>query len=441
MPLCLPILLTLAAAPLERVVIDLDLPAPEDSAGGIAVGNLTDDPGMELIVTVPGQLQAVTSDGRKLWHRQADLVVGSSSETFGLPGHHGSGVTCADLDGDGRDEVIFVTRDGLLHIAEGATGEDRRTARPPVPDGAERWEQVIPAALRAPDSADLILQATNADGYRMGRYLAAYAADRLDGPPLWTTSDYLGCAHNGARVADLDGDGRDEVLGGTILSPDGVTLFRLDQLRGHLDSIFCADVVPERPGLEVIALEEGGPQRVFCYDEKGLIWETHHRNQEPQNAALGRFADVAGLVVWCRSRYNEHQLPWTFDQTGALLAEYVMDEVAPEGWTASGVETIFTIDWTGDERQLACAKERHTEGKVCLFEPVSGRFVEVIDEQAARLMVADVSGDPREEILVLNGNSLRIYTNPAPNPRPDTPRLWTRREYLRAKQSWNYYSP
>lgn len=55
--------------------------------------------------------------------------------------------------------------------------------------------------------------------------------------------------------------------------------------------------------------------------------------------------------------------------------------------------------------------------------------------------VADLDGDGREEIVVLNGSSLRVYENTAPNPRPNEPRLWDRREYRRAKQSWNYYSP
>ncbi len=60
---------------------------------------------------------------------------------------------------------------------------------------------------------------------------------------------------------------------------------------------------------------------------------------------------------------------------------------------------------------------------------------------ADRLYVADVSGDWREEMVVLHGNELRVYHNPAPNPRPDQPRLWELPHYRRAKQAYNYYSP
>jgi hypothetical protein len=115
--------------------------------------------------------------------------------------------------------------------------------------------------------------------------------------------------------------------------------------------------------------------------------------------------------------------------------------VAPKGWTASGVEVIHTIDWTGGRRQLACAKERHTSGDVCLFEPLSGKFIRQFREKADRLYVADVTGDWREEIIVLSGRELHVYHNEAANPRPKEKRLWSSRNYRRLKQCHNYYSP
>ena len=78
---------------------------------------------------------------------------------------------------------------------------------------------------------------------------------------------------------------------------------------------------------------------------------------------------------------------------------------------------------------------------MCLFEPLTGRFVERIEQQADRLYVADVRGDWREEIVVLSGNRLTVYENPAANLQPDRPRLWDDRNYRRRKQCHNYYSP
>jgi hypothetical protein len=240
---------------------------------------------------------------------------------------------------------------------------------------------------------------------------------------------------------DINGDGRDEVLGATIFSADGKLLTRAVPDRYHMDSIFVADVQPKKPGLEVILLEEGSNQ-VQLVGIDGPIWRSHFKKQEPQNAAVGRFKEGSDeIFIWCRSRYNEHQKPFVFNSAGKKVFDYMMDDVAPAGWTASGVEIIYTIDWTGKPEQLACATERHMTGDVCLFEPLTGRFVVHIKEKADRLFVADVSGDWREEIIVLNGNELHIYANNNRNPRPHQKRLWNNRNYRRLKQCYNYYSP
>ncbi|MCP4638957.1 MAG: hypothetical protein GY851_00915 [bacterium] len=429
-------------------LIEVDVPAPEDSAGGLLTADVNDDGLLDYLVTVPGHLAAYGHDGAKLWVKQVDVRVGGSSERAGLPGHNGPGVAACDIDGDGRTEVLYLlggTTDAKgLEVVDGATGDVKWRATPPVPKGAERWEHLAVANFRGKGDRDVLLQATNRDGYRTGRYVAAFALDALrDGryEPLWQRGDFGACAHNGARLADLDGDGRDEVLGVVLLSPDGEPLAGIP-LKGHVDSIFVYDVRPDVPGLEVLALEEGGGNRVFLYNRERVLWETHYQHWEPQNAAVGEFdAARPGLEVWCRSRFNTHQKPWTFDATGTLLNAYEMDNVAPDGWTDSGVEVIYTIDWTGEPTQLAAAKERHESGDVCVFNPVTGAFVARFPDKADRLYVADVSGDWREEMVVLNGNTIHVYHNPAPNPRPDHPRLWDKPHYRRSKMTFNYYSP
>lgn len=425
-------------------VIRLDIPAAGDSAGGILAADLDDDGLMDYLVTVPGHIAAYANNGSKLWILEVDLVVGGSSEGEGLPGHHGPGVAVSDVDADGRCEVVFLTKDGVLHVVEGATGRQKARAKPAVPKGAQRWEQAMIADFRGTGKdTDILLQATNAKGYRTGRYLAAFSMQSLlaGGKPLWTTDGFVSCAHNGARLADLDGDGRDEVLGANILSHDGKEITRAVASGWHMDSVFVADVRPELPGLEVVLLEEGA-NHVQLLGMGGPIWRVNYKRQEPQNAAVGRFkAGSDEVFIWCRSRYNEHQKPFVFDSSGKMVFEYAMDDAAPKGWTASGVEIIHTIDWTGERQQLACATERHKSGDVCLFEPLTGRFVQVFKEVADRLYVADVTGDWREEIIVLNKQELRIYENKAANPRPNEPRKWTDRNYRRMKQCHNYYSP
>jgi hypothetical protein len=425
-------------------VIRLDIPAPSDSAGGIITADVNNDGRMDYLVTVPGHLAVYDNSGKKLWIKQTAIGVGGQSESEGLPGHCGPGVAAGDVDGDGKCEVVYLTRDSVLHVVDGRTGDEQATAKPPVPGGAGLWEVAMIADFRGTGGdGDILLQATNKDGYRTGKFLAAYAIDKLlsGGKPLWRTERFESCAHNSARLADINADGRDEVLGATIFSADGKVLARAIPDRYHMDSVFVADVVPEKKGLEVVLLEEGANQ-VQVVGIEGPIWRNHFNKQEPQNAAVGRFkAGSDEIFIWCRSRYNEHQRPFVFDSAGKMVFDYKMDDVAPSGWTASGVEIINTVDWTGRDEQLACAKERHRSGDVCIFEPLTGKFVEHFKEKADRLYVADVTGDWREEVVVMNGSELHIYVNRDRNPRPDHKRLWADRNYRRLKQCYNYYSP
>jgi len=437
----------LAHAAMAPKVIATGLPERDGGAGSLIAAELDGDERWDFIITGVGYIAAYAAGGAPLWRKDVAIQLTEKAENEGLPGLHAPGVQAADIDGDGATEVLFLTPGGTLQILDGRSGAGRQPIRlPPPPAEAERWEHLVVADFRGRGERDLLLQATNAKGYRMGRYLAAYPIDELlregaSATALWRRDDFLALAHSGARIADLDGDGRHEVLGGDVLGSDGERLVRLP-VEGHLDSLFVADVRPDLPGLEVVALEENGPQRVFLYNRQRLIWAAHHQHQEPQNAAVGDFdPDRPGLEIWCRSRHDQHQRPWLFDAQGKLIAEYEMADVAPKGWTVSGVEEIFTIAWIDPSRQLAAAKERHKAGEVAIFDPLTGAFVLRLDEQADRLYVADVTGDWREEIIVLNGGELRIYENPAGDPAPDQSPLWDQDHYRRNKLTWNYYNP
>jgi hypothetical protein len=438
----------LAHAEITPKVIDLSLPGPDARIGGLVTADLDGDGQKDFIVTGVGYLAAFGASGERLWLREVDLQVTSQAESDGLPGLHAPGVQVADSEGDGATEVLFLTRGGSLFVVDGASGAVQQKINLPPPAKAERWEHLVVADFRGSGDRDLLLQATNDEGYRMGRFLAAYALERLllgdaEAALLWARDEFLALAHGGARIADLDGDGRHEVLGGDLIGPDGKRRLRVPVGNGaHLDSLFVADVRPDLPGLEVVTLEENAGERVFLYNHEGVVWETDFKRQEPQNAVVGDFdPDRPGLEIWCRSRHDRDQRPFVFDARGQLIAHYEMSGVAPKGWTVSGVEEIFTIDWTGRRKQLAAAKERHAAGDVAIFDPLTGAFLLRLDEEAGRLYVADVTGDWREEIILWRGGQLRVYENPAPNPRPDRPSLWEIDHYRRSKVTWNYYSP
>ncbi len=429
--------------------ITMEIPAPENQDGGIIVADINNDGLMDYVVTVAGHIAAYAHDGSKLWIRQTDIQIKSHE----LPGNHAPGVIAGDIDSNGKTELLYLTYGGDLHVLDGESGELLWAASPPLPEAIKRWDVVVIANLRGAENNDVILQGFE-DASLKGRFLHAYAVDDLRQghyTPLWTRDDFLSCRHNGVRIADLDGTGRHYALGGSIISPDGEKLFEI-KLPGHgahLDSLSVAKVRDNIPGLQVVSVEEanvaasqGAPHRVFLYNHEGLIWESNYQGWEPQNIAVGNFDPARqGLEIWNRSRFNTNQKPFVLDAFGEFVSQYEMDNVAPEGWSEGGVEVINTIDWTGAEKQLAAAKERHTVGDVCIFDPITGEFIQRFSVKADRLYIADVSGDWREEVIILQGNSLRIFHNPEPNPRPNQPRLWEKDHYLRSKLTYNYYSP
>ncbi|MBC7330124.1 VCBS repeat-containing protein [bacterium] len=429
--------------PRNPFIIKIDFPPVEDSGGGIIVADLDGDGKMDYLITRKGYVAAYRWDGGKLWVKEVDIQVGGPAEKVGLPGHHGPGVQAGDIDGDKKTEVLFLTRDSTLHILDGVSGKGKYAIKIPNPEGTDRWEHLVLVNLRGKGDKDLVLQATNNKGYRMGRYVSAFSLDDLlkgRVKPIWQRNDFLACAHNGLRAVDLDGDGRDEIISGSILSPDGKELYRLE-VRGHLDSVYFGDVRPDIPGLEVVALEEGG-NRTFLYNAKGLIWVKDYKGQEPQNAAIGEFDPKRpGLEIWNRSRYNTYQKPWVYDALGNIIASYELSEVAPPDWPKEGIEVINAIHWDGSGRQLLCAMDRQKPGDVAIIDPLTGKFIARFKEKADRLYVADVAGDWREEVIVLSGKELHIYQNTAPNPNLKRERLWKNQWYRRSKAVWNYYSP
>jgi hypothetical protein len=442
-------------------VIRLDIPVPKDDKGSIIVADLNDDGLMDYVVTVPGHVAAYDNDGRKLWIVRTDIRLSMDSEKWGLPGQHAPGVQAADVDEDGQVEVLFLTEDSTIHAIDGATAAEEWTAKPSIPEGASQWEHLVVAGFHGRGDTDLLLQATNKDGYRMGRYLSAHRiCDLKEGnsTPLWETDDFLACAHTAARVADLNGDEKDEVIGGIVLSSEGRALYKFP-LTGHIDAITVADVRPDIPGLEVVAFEEGDRrlkerERVFLANSDGLIWQVNHKNREPQDGAVGDFdPNRPGLEIFCRSRgtglaakpipvekfpANGYQKPFVLDSRGSVISDYSTAEIAPDGWTPMGLQVCQTIHWDGTAKAFVVATEREQNGNVAVFDPIGGKFLlHLKEEKADRLYVADVSGDWREEILILNGNELHIYHNDATNPDADRRRFWSDPHYRRNKMTWN----
>lgn len=431
-------------------VIQTDQPAADKAAGGIIVADVNNDGLLDYLYTTPGSVGVYDHFGKTLWVKQVDIHLLGVDGVVGLPGIHGPGVQAADVDGDGKTEVLFLTTDGSLVICDGATGREKRRAKPAVPEGAARWQHLVVCNLRGKGDRDIILQTSGKDQrqagtFPAGRFVVALAIEDLEGKPLWSTDRFHGLAHGGLKVADIDGDGRDEVCGLSLYDHDGTFLTDGDPPRGawHIDSMSIGDIRPDLPGLEVVVTEEG-TRHVALLGTKGRIWRNRYEHREADKIAVGEFdLSRAGLEIWGRGSFDspDDMGQFVFDAQGNVIAHYELSKVAPKDWTVKGVEAIWAIHWTGEPKQQLAAKERHKEGDICVFDPMTGEFIRRWKEKAARIMVADVAGDAREEIIVVNGSEIRIYWNEQPNPHPARPRCWTQQHYRRNKANWNYYSP
>jgi rhamnogalacturonan endolyase len=223
-----------------------------------------------------------------------------------------------DLDGDGRAEFACKTADGTVDGKRKVIGDpdaDYRNSRGYVLNGPEfltvfdgRTGAELVTTGYIPPRGNV---ASWGDDYgnRVDRFLACIAY--LDGerPSLvmcrgyytravlaawnfrdkklihvWTFDSDDGTPGNAAyrdqgnhnlSVADVDGDGRDEIIyGACAIDHDGTGLYSTGL--GHGDAMHLSDIDPDRPGLEV--------------------WAIHERPRHPNGANLRDAA--TGKVIW-----------------------------------------------------------------------------------------------------------------------------------------------
>lgn len=445
--------------PANPFVIPIQQPTLSER-GGIIVADFDNDGLLDYAVSTkddPQESQTTRAtigvyahDGSVLWVQEVDLRINKGF--YGLPGLYGPGIAAADVDADNRTELLHLTTQDQLVIRDGETGLiEKALALPPTEIGADFWGQFQIVNLRGRGDRDVILQADVVPDLNNIRnkfpWLIALALDA--GDVLWSTREYDGVRHGGFRAADLDGDGLDEVAGAVIIDHDGSRMnswdYHLIVNPGHLDAVYFEDIKPDVPGLEAILLEEAKQKddRVAIFNSEQVFAYASRNGNEPQNAAIGDFDPTRfGLEIWCRSRFPFDQQPWVLDADGNVIAEWIMNEKKPANWTIEGIEMINKIDWTGAEKNYLAAKERHKEGDIAIIDAMHGDFLKIWKEKAARIYVADVAGDYREEIIVINNekSEIRIYWNTDINSNNKS-RYWRLNHYRRSKQNYNYYSP
>jgi autotransporter-associated beta strand protein len=226
---------------------------------------------------------------------------------------------------------------------------------------------------------------------------------------------YSGQGNHNYVVADVDNDGCDEIVYGSMtVDNDGKGLYTTRL--GHGDAIHVSDFDPYRKGLEVWACLESSPNygSSFRAAESGAsLWHRIAGRDMGRAMAANISNKYKGTELWD----NDH-----------MYSASERKEIS----LARGA-TAFRIYWTGDLRDELASRgvqgvdpdEGKWEGIISTFDDNTASWQNVLtatgyftclDSKGVPCLQADLFGDWREEIVYrsLDDQSIRIYTTTYP---------------------------
>jgi len=217
---------------------------------------------------------------------------------------------------------------------------------------------------------------------------------------------FSGQGNHQLAVADVDADGRDEIIYGAMaLDDDGTGLWSSGLLHG--DTLHVGDLDPARPGLERFGVHEspgrnGGVGAAMLDARTGeLLWST----PAPRDVGRGLAADIdprhAGAEAWASNTDDLH------NARGAVIG------IRPR-------QVNFAVWWDGDPlRELLDGNaiwkwNWQTEQSDLLLRAEGAASNN--GSKATPALSADLIGDWREEVLwrAADDSELRLYVTPFP---------------------------
>lgn len=316
-----------------------------------------------------------------------------------------------DIDGDGRDEVI-VGRNFEIQILDGATGKIKKAVKTPfsdeedsriigVPFNTYAFERINPDGIRICNfrgkkkPADILIK---------DRYSRVYALDE-ELNLLWKYCSDKNTGHC-PLPADINGDGRDEVLVGyNMLDADGRKLWTYPITEDHTDEIVMGKFRGDGKGYFACV---SGTQGFFIGDFQGNI-VARDRIGHAQRVSVANYCrDRKGFEIAVTNFWGHQGVIYLYDADGQPIWEMENEMngnlITPVNWDGTGVEMILT---NADPKK----------GGLLTGEGIRG--VEFPDDGHPTLCceAMDLFGDEREELVCWDYQSMYIYTQ-EDNPRP-----------------------
>ena len=410
----------------------------------IALADLNGDGALDFIIKQPdrgidpgGQpntdgltykVEAYLNDGTFLWRK--DLGPGIE------PGIWYSPMIAYDFDGDGKAEIAVKTgpadareKDGRVRqgpewcsILNGMTGEE--ICKVDWPGRSWRFgdynrnnrNQMGMAFLDGKTPCLLVARGT----YRM-MMVDAYQLVKGKLEKLWRwdgDEENPVIRHQGAHgmhTADVDGDGRDEiVLGSVVLDDNGTALWSSGF--GHPDKCFVTDIDPERPGLEIFCAyedwhDDGNGVCLLDARTGQVIWGI---GQKTTHVGDGMVADILPDVPGLECFASE-------DPKGGSKSKYLLSAkgkmLAKDNDVPGCRNWIF---WDADKVRESIVSpgyeqsmwDRFNVSKLSIVKYKGDTLGTKIDGSV--ILMADLQGDWREELITILPGELRIYATSIP---------------------------
>ncbi|MEU5681485.1 rhamnogalacturonan lyase [Streptomyces rochei] len=380
-------------------------------------------------------VDGVKLDGTRLW--RVDLGRNIRS------GAHYTQFQVYDYDGDGKAEVAMKTADGTKDgtgAVIGSSSADHRNSGGYVLSGPEYLTMFNGQTGKAMGTVDYVPARGNVSswgdsyGNRVDRFLAGTAY--LDGsrPSLimargyytrsviaawdwrdgrftrrWTFDTdsstnagkgYDGQGNHQLSVADVDGDGRDEIVYGAMAVDDNGNALWTTR-NGHGDAMHVGDLDPSRAGLEEFKVDEDGskPSSWMADARTGqIIWATGASGDNGRGVSADIWSGSAGAESWSSAESGIR------DPKGR-----VVNSRKPSS-------TNFLSWWDGDPvRELLDGTRVDKYGTSGDTRLLTGSGVASNNgTKATPVLSGDILGDWREEVVwrTSNNTALRIYSTP-----------------------------
>jgi hypothetical protein len=339
-------------------------------------------------------LTAVTLDGKVLW-QLGRTAPGNGLLTNDTP------FQVHDVDGDGQNDVLLV-RDFKLQLLDGRTGKVKRWVwMPPIPATATSR----PYELYSGDSivfANLTGEPGRRDFLLKDRYRHFWAFSR-DLQLLWQGADDTG---HYPYPFDVDGDGRDELfIGHSLWDHAGQRRWSHEgRMKDHVDALAVGNFSSD-PQAPPRVYWSSSDEAFVMLDLQGNVLK-QARVGHTQTAAVGKFLkDMPGLQYATTNFWKNPGVMSLFDAEGNLLGQ---------GEPIHSGSVTLPVNWRGDGEELILLSGNVREGGM-----VDGHFRRVVvfpDDGHPDLTAAvlDLTGDPRDEVVLWDLEDVWIYTQDGP---------------------------